>query len=159
MKIHFIHKLFINMLLVVSLLLLGIGVFAPLMTLSKFYLFQNHVSLFIALEDLIVQSEWLLFVIILVFSIIFPIVKTLFLFLVLNTGTDRKPVRRRYMNWLSHIGKWSMLDVFVLALLLVTVKLDVIADVQIHYGIYAFSASVFLTMLITQWLNWLSAGS
>ncbi|OQX45604.1 MAG: paraquat-inducible membrane protein A, partial [Candidatus Sedimenticola endophacoides] len=46
-------------------------------------------------------------------------------------------------------GRWSMLDVFVVALLVVSVKLDAIARVQIHYGLYAFSAAVLITMLVT----------
>ena len=102
------------------------------------------------------QGEWLLFVVIFAFSIIFPIIKVLFLFLVLNTGTSGKPHRKRFMSWLASIGKWSMLDVFVVALLLVSVKLDVIADIQIHYGIYAFGSSVLLTMILTHWLNHLN---
>ena len=155
MKIHFLHKLVLNGLIILSLILLGIGVFAPLMTVNQFYFFENRVSLFSGLLDLLNQKEWLLFVVIFSFSIIFPIIKVLFLFLVLNSGLRGKPHRQRLMYWLAHIGKWSMLDVFVVALLLVTVKLDVIADIQIHFGIYAFGASVLLTMFLTHWLNWI----
>ena len=143
--------------IILSLLLLAVGVFAPLMTVKQFYFFENQVSLFSGLQDLMTQGEWLLFVVIFAFSIIFPIVKVLFLFLVLNTGTAGKPRRKRYMSWLASIGKWSMLDVFVVALLLVSVKLDVIADIQIHYGIYTFGASVLLTMVLTHWMNFVSA--
>lgn len=134
--------------------LLLVGIFAPLMTLEKFYFWENNVSLYTALQDLVFQSEWVLFWIIFIFSIIFPIIKSLFLLLVLNIEND-KPFYQRLMKVLSALGKWSMLDVFVVALLLVTVKLDVIANVQIHYGIFAFGASVFLTMILTHWINWL----
>jgi len=153
MKMHYLQKLSLNILIVVSLILLAIGVFAPLMTLKQFFIFENQLSLFSGLIELIAQKEWLLFIIIFSFSIIFPIVKILFLFLVLNAGTKGKPHRKKIMNWLAHIGKWSMLDVFVVALLLVSIKLDVIADIQIHYGIYAFGSSVLLTMILTHWLN------
>jgi paraquat-inducible protein A len=47
------------------------------------------------------------------------------------------------------LGKWSMLDVFVVAVLVVTVKLGAMASVEARYGIYAFTAAVFLTMYIT----------
>ena len=153
MKTNFLNKLIINCLIILSLLLLGLGVFAPLMTLKQFFIFENQLSLFSGLVELLMQDEWLLFIIIFSFSILFPIIKILFLFLVLNTGVKRKPHRKRYLVWMGNIGKWSMLDVFVVALLLVSIKLDVIADVQIHYGIYAFSASVLLTMILTHWLN------
>ena len=42
-----------------------------------------------------------------------------------------------------------MLDVFVVAVLVVAVKLGAIADVEMRYGLYAFATSVLLTMFIT----------
>ena len=57
------------------------------------------------------------------------------------------------MNWLSHYGKWSMLDVFVVALLLVIVKLGVLATVEVHYGIYMYAAAGLLIMLCTTIIN------
>jgi paraquat-inducible protein A len=57
------------------------------------------------------------------------------------------------MNWLSHYGKWSMLDVFVVALLLVIVKLGVLATVQVHYGIYMYALAGLLIMLCTTIIN------
>lgn len=154
MKIHFLHQLLVNVLIIVSLVLLAIGVFAPLMTLEKFYFFENQVSLYKGLIDLLQQGEAILFGIIFLFSIIFPLIKTLFLFLAWNTGHQRKATHKKYLRWLAQFGKWSMLDVFVVALLVVTIKLDVIANVQIHYGVYAFAASVFMTMILTHWINW-----
>ncbi|MGD2119510.1 MAG: paraquat-inducible protein A [Chromatiales bacterium] len=152
MAVNVVHRQFVNVLILVALGLLAVGVFAPLMTLEKFYFFENQVSLYLALIDLFSRQEWLLFSIILLFSIVVPLVKCLFLFLVWNNNL-RSSRRRRYLRWLAHYGKWSMLDVFIVALLLVTVKLDVIANVQVHYGIYAFAASVFLTMLLTHWIS------
>ena len=57
------------------------------------------------------------------------------------------------MNWVSHYGKWSMLDVFVVALLLVIVKLGVLATVKVHYGIYMYAAAGLLIMLCTTIIN------
>jgi paraquat-inducible protein A len=42
-----------------------------------------------------------------------------------------------------------MLDVFVVAVLVVAVKLGAIVDVEMRYGLYAFAGSVLLTMFIT----------
>ena len=46
-------------------------------------------------------------------------------------------------------GKWSMLDVFVVAVLVVAVKLGTLASVEMRYGLYFFSAAVLLTMFVT----------
>jgi paraquat-inducible protein A len=45
-----------------------------------------------------------------------------------------------------------MLDVFVVATLVVSVKLGSLAQVEVHYGLYAFAASVLLTMAANQWV-------
>jgi paraquat-inducible protein A len=42
-----------------------------------------------------------------------------------------------------------MLDVFVVAVLIVTVKLGALADIEIEPGMYFFTAAVVLLMLIT----------
>jgi paraquat-inducible protein A len=54
---------------------------------------------------------------------------------------------------LSVYGKWSMLDVFVVALLVVSVKLGAMAEARVEIGIYAFAASVILTMLLSAWIG------
>jgi len=46
-----------------------------------------------------------------------------------------------------------MLDVFVVALLLVIVKLGVLATVEVHYGIYMYAAAGLLIMLCTTIIN------
>ncbi len=42
-----------------------------------------------------------------------------------------------------------MLDVFVVALMVVSIKLDQLATMQIHYGLYLFLSAVVLSMLIS----------
>lgn len=46
-------------------------------------------------------------------------------------------------------GRWAMLDVLVVAILIVAVKLGTIASLKIHYGLYVFGTAVLLIMLIT----------
>ena len=54
------------------------------------------------------------------------------------------------LNLMHDYGRWAMLDVMVVAMLIVTVKLGAIASIQIHPGLYVFGAAVLLIMLITQ---------
>ena len=42
-----------------------------------------------------------------------------------------------------------MLDVFVVAILVVTVKLGAIASITVHFGIYLFTLAVLASMLLT----------
>ena len=51
-------------------------------------------------------------------------------------------MRKRISMLLHHAGKWSMLDVFVVGVLVVAVKLGDIVDVDLHAGVFWFAASV-----------------
>ena len=146
----------INLLLLGALATLIIGVTAPLLTLEKLYFFENTVSLFSTITELFSQKEWFLFIVIAVFSLCVPIIKIASLILILNLEYKKGSFLDKALHIIELIGKWSMLDVFVVALLLVSVKLGVLAKVEVHYGLYAFAASVLLTMGLSFWIAKLS---
>ncbi len=150
---HPLLGLAVNLLLLAALLLLGIGLWAPILTLEKFYLFSNTVSLWSALRQLAIAGDWGLFGLIGAFSVLFPILKILLLLAIWNLEAATTARHRQHLQWLATYGKWSMLDVFVVALLVVSVKLGALAQVRVEYGVYAFAASVLLTMLVASWMG------
>lgn len=143
----------VNVLLLLALGLLFFGLQAPILTLEKFYIFSNTVSLLSGLQQLAREAEWGLFVLVSAFSVLFPILKILMLFLIWNFDPSQGERHRRHLRWLGTYGKWSMLDVFVVALLVVSVKLGSLAEARVEIGIYAFAASVVLTMLLSAWIS------
>ena len=143
----------INLLLIGALALLIYGLQAPILTLEKFYFFSNTVSLLSALQQLATQGEWGLFVLVGAFSVVFPILKILVLLAIWNLDPAHGERHRRHLGWLASYSKWSMLDVFVVALLVVSVKLGSLAAARVELGIYAFAASVILTMLLSAWIG------
>ena len=142
----------VNVLLLGSLGLLAYGLQAPILTLEKFYFFSNTVSLLSALRQLAIEAEWGLFALIGLFSVVFPFLKSVLLLLIWNFDPAHGEGHRRHLHWLSTYGKWSMLDVFVVALVVVSVKLGSLAEARVEVGIYAFAASVILTMLLSAWI-------
>ncbi len=150
---HPLQGLVVNLLLVVSLMLLAWGLYAPILTLQKFYFFNNTVSLLSGLQQLAVEAEWGLFILIGLFSVAFPILKILLLLLIWNLEQSDSNRHQRHLKWLAEYSKWSMLDVFVVALLVVSVKLGSVAEAHVEIGIYAFAASVILTMLLSTWVG------
>jgi paraquat-inducible protein A len=131
-----------------ALALLAAGLLLPIITLEKFLLVRNEVSIIEGTWRLLAQGHLLLFVIIATFSILLPLVK---LVLILGVLTRRRhgALLRGTLELVHRFGRWSMLDVFVVALLVVSVKLGAIAEVTTHYGLYAFAAAVLLTMVVT----------
>lgn len=55
----------------------------------------------------------------------------------------------RYIQWMHDYGRWAMLDVMVVAVLIVASKLSVVAYVEVHLGLYLFGISVIMVMLLT----------
>ena len=146
----------INLSLISALALLLLGLYAPIISVEKFYLFSNTVSLLSALEQLWLAAEWGLFGLVLTFSVLFPIGKIILLLIVCNLQFTNSANHQHWLHWLSICGKWgkwSMLDVFVVALLVVTIKLGALAEAKVEFGIYAFAASVVITLLVAQWIG------
>ena len=143
----------IDILLMIALISFVIGVTAPLMTLEKLYFFENRISLIGAVTQLMEKKEWILFVIIGLFSLCLPLIKITSLMAILHIPHQGNTFLDKLLRWIEHWGKWSMLDVFVVALLLVSVKLGALAKVTVHYGVYVFAASVILTMIVSFWID------
>jgi paraquat-inducible protein A len=136
-------------LLVVTAIMLAVGLSAPILTLEKFFIIENTFSIFSGLLQLLEEGRIFLFVIILLFSVVMPIIKLGVLFRLLGSTVGSSETLHRYLHLMHQYGKWSMLDVFVVALLVVAVKLGAVASVETHYGLYAFGSAVLLTMAIT----------
>ena len=137
-------------LLYFATLLLIIGISSPLMTLSKFMLLNQSFSVLSGSLELLLGGHFFLFIIIAGFSIVLPAMKILVLRRLLSPKKLNSAGLKRLLHLMHDYGRWAMLDVMVVAVLVVTVKLGAIASVEIHYGLYIFGAATLLIMLITQ---------
>jgi paraquat-inducible protein A len=125
------------------------GAVLPMFTFSQFYIFNDTFSLASGIFYLLLQGEPLLFLVVFSFSILMPVWKMYLLYRLLHAQDSDNAQRRRHLHVLSFLGKWSMLDVFVVAILVVTVKLGAIASITVHFGIYLFTLAVLASMLLT----------
>ncbi len=131
----------------VALVLFLGGIVTPMFTLTKFVFIESAFSVLEGIRSLLLQGEYLLFLLLSVFTLLLPVLKLWLLYRA--TGRNRAGRQLRYVRLIHDLGRWSMLDVLVVAVLLVTVKLGAIASITIHYGLYLFGAAVLLMMLIT----------
>jgi len=102
--------------------------------------------------ELFRQGEYGVAIIVFCASIVFPLLKLLGLFfLVATAGSSRwQSDRGRVLRIVNAIGRWSMLDVFLLSIMVALVKLGNFATVFAGPGIAAFAAVVILTMLAAE---------
>ena len=119
----------------------------PIMTIRQLFILAERISILDGVAVLWRTGEVLLFLIVFVFTIAFPAVKTTAA-LLLWYGADVQGHRvHRSLDWLELLGRWSMLDVFVVALTIVAIEISLISDVTTHAGLYVFTAAVVLSML------------
>jgi len=137
----------VNLLLLAATLAFGVGIWAPMLTLTKMVLIHNTFSIVSGIWQLYLEGEYALFGLLGVFTIVLPVVKLALLFYAWNRP---RSAQQRPLYWMEVVGKWSMLDVFVVAVLIMSVKLGPLATMDLHYGLYMFSASVLLIMLASQ---------
>ena len=147
--------LFLLYLNLASLLSLGFGIFTPIFSLlvQKDLPIVGYVvlefssnTLLSSIEKLFSQENYFVGGIIFLFSIIFPVIKTLIMSLALFV---KNATLLKVTKISSILSKWSMLDVFVLAIFLVYLsssKSNTIVS-EIQAGFYMFFSYVILALI------------
>lgn len=84
-------------------------------------------------------------------SIVVPTFKLVGIALLLFSVQRRQPLSARQRivmyRFIEFIGRWSMLDIFVIAILVAVVNFGRLASVEANLGAIAFASVVILTML------------
>lgn len=100
------------------------------------------------------SGSWFIAALIFIASIVVPLTKLFALTLLLISVQRRSPRNPRQRTQLyrlvEFIGRWSMLDVYVVALSVALVRIEALASMQAGPGAAAFGAVVVLTMLASK---------
>jgi paraquat-inducible protein A len=100
------------------------------------------------------SGSWPLAAVVFVASILVPLLKLMALTLLLASvqlGTRWRPLDRTRLYRLTElVGRWSMVDIFVVTMLVALVNLRPLAGVEAGPGAVAFGAVVVLTMLAAE---------
>jgi len=80
-------------------------------------------------------GNWLLMLVITIASMLLPLAKVMLL-LLQNWPNSRLSLSANVRLWLARLSRWAMLDIWVVALLVVLVKLSAWADAQVEWGLY-----------------------
>lgn len=135
-----------------SCALLISGMMLPMFSFHKFYIFNDTFSLLTGIMHLLQEGELFLFFILFTFSVAIPLYKMILSFLLVSNKIDETEQKIKTVNRLAVMGKWSMADVFVIAILAATVKLGMIASIEIHTGLFVFGSGVITSMLLVHTL-------
>jgi|GEM_PF-456537 len=147
------RRFLLSLAIVAASVCLALGVSLPIIKLTKFVFFTYEHSLISTVNALIRSGQIFLGITVLVFSIVLPVAKLLYL-LVLSTLPQRELKRlSRQLRALEWLGKWSMHDVLVLSLSIFFIKSQGVYDAKSLNGVYFFTAAVLFMILAYAWLR------
>ncbi|WP_421791698.1 paraquat-inducible protein A [Hyphobacterium sp.] len=127
-----------RLLILVSAVCLAAGLLSPMLETRRLIFFTDAHSLIDVTRALLETGQYLLGLVILVFSILFPIGKAIYLSAV-NAGWARG---RSALVWVDRLGKWSMIDVFIAAIIVFTLSGDRAIQIFEQPGLYFFTAAI-----------------
>jgi paraquat-inducible protein A len=97
--------------------------------------------------ELLTSGAWFVGAVVLIFSVVLPVLKIgLLLDLCLRQHTPRRHRAATY-RLMEQLGRWSMMDVLLVALLVMFVKLGNIVEFQVGPAVWAFASCVAMTMV------------
>ena len=147
------RRFLLNLAIVSAAVCLALGISMPIIKLTKLVFWSTEHSLITTVTVLLRENQIFLGLMILVFSIILPILKLFYLVLVSTLSPQeiqRQSSRLRALEWL---GKWSMHDVLVMALMIFFIKSQGLYDAASLGGVYFFTFAVVLMILAYAWLH------
>lgn len=147
------RRFLLSLAIVAASVCLALGVSLPIIKLTKFVFFTYEHSLISTVNALIRSGQIFLGITVLVFSVLLPCLKLVYL-LVLSTLPQRELKRLgRQLRALEWLGKWSMHDVLVLSLSIFFIKSQGVYDAKSLNGVYFFTAAVLFMILAYAWLR------
>jgi paraquat-inducible protein A len=136
----------VPVLLAAALLCLVAGLTLPIMEVSNLWVFRGSYSIVDGIVVLIEQGDIFIAAVIAVFSVLLPAAKILGLLVLWRRVGQGRHLSSRLPAVLEAIGKWSMLDVFVVALIVFAAKASMLADANVAPAVIPFVASIVLTI-------------
>ena len=97
--------------------------------------------------DLLHHGSWFVGIVVLVFSVVFPLTKILLLLELSLLQLLHRRHKARTLRLMEHVGRWSMMDVMLLAFLVMLVKLGSLVEFRFGPAVVAFSLCVAMSMI------------
>ena len=144
---------FLSFIIIMATVCFALGIILPAIKFTTIFVWTNQHSIATIIWALYQNGELFLCFVVFMFSIFFPFLK-LFYLLTLTTSPDLSPeFRRRSLQTMEWLGRYSMTDVMVLALMIFYINSSGYTEATVLPGIYFFAASALMTMLAYGWAN------
>lgn len=108
---------------------------------------HHQSSLLIGTIELLREGSWFVGTVVLLFSIVFPLVKIVLLLELSMLGILHRQHKALTYRVMEQAGKWSMMDVMLLAFMVMLVKLGTLVEFHLGPAVWAFVLCVAMSML------------
>jgi len=142
-------------LLAIALIALPFTWFLPLFRTELLVFLDNEVTVIGAAKTLF-KADLALFAVIVLFGMVVPVAKLAGL--VYAWALQPRAQGRASIGALSKISKFSMLDLFLIAVTIVGLKGVGLGKVEIAYGLYAFAGAVLMILALSFWAQIAATG-
>lgn len=145
------YSLQISFALVISAMLLYIpAMIYPIMNITQLGV-DNKSTIIEGIVSFLEYKDYFIAIVILIASVLIPLIKLfglflIFLSLLISNNMDNK-LKLNIFNMIEFIGKWSMVDIYVVALLSSIVHLGEIFSIKGGLAATSFTLVVILTMI------------
>ena len=129
-----------SLLLLTASICFGLGICLPLVRLERLYFFTETPSLINMIYGLWNDNNIALSIVVIMFSVVFPFAK---LFSAFHSTLNEA----RLPGWITVLGKWSLMDVLLVAILIFAAKTSGFATAFAQPGIWFYMASTILTAI------------
>lgn len=122
------------------------AILCPILRIEKLG-HQQESSILSGTLELLSHGSWFVGGIVLLFSVIFPLTKIVLLLELSLLEFLHRRHKAMTLRIMEHVGKWSMMDVMLLAFLVMLVKLGNLVEFQFGPAVIAFIACVAMSMV------------
>jgi paraquat-inducible protein A len=148
-----LRNFILSFLIILATVFFALGVILPAIRFTTVYVWKNEHSIATIIWALYTNQEHFLCFVIFMFSIVFPFLKLFYLLTLLTSPDLPQEFRSRSISTMEWLGRYSMTDVMVLALLIFYVNSSGYTEARVEPGVYFFAASALMTMFAYGWAN------
>jgi paraquat-inducible protein A len=152
-RISAFRNIVLSFLIILSTVFFALGIILPSIKFTTAYVWKNEHSLGSIILALYQNDELFLCIVIFIFSILFPFLKLFYLLTLVTSPDMPNEFRAKSISVMEWLGRYSMTDVMVLALIIFYVNSSGYTEARVQPGIYFFAASTFMTMFAYGWAN------
>jgi paraquat-inducible protein A len=147
-----------SFLIILATVFFALGVMLPAIRFTTVLVWTNQHSVATIIWALWQNEEFFLCFVIFMFSICFPLMKLFYLLTLVTSPDMPAEFRNRSISAMEWLGRYSMTDVMVLALMIFYINASGYSEATVLPGIYFFAASALMTMFAYGWANQVTPG-